>query len=132
MHARSHELNLSHFTSFIYPISTASSQALRPLRRTEDIFRLLAAQRRVRGREIRELRVARPVKSDAAIEAGGIDAEDAADVVAVAGDGEFAESVAPFVEEAADGFADFVFAVFRVVAGARDGVDGPGRGAVLE
>lgn len=68
-----------------------------------------------------------PPLAKAPIPARGIDAEDAADVVAVAGDGELAEGVPPLVEEAAYRLADFILAVLRVVTCTGDGVDGPSR-----
>jgi hypothetical protein len=64
--------------------------------------------------------------------AARIDAEDAADVVAVTGHGELAEGVAPLVEKAADGFADLVFTVLGVVARASDGIDRARRGAMFQ
>ena len=112
--------------------SPASRRALRPLGRVRNLFSLHDSNLAILLAIICGLFALFGPLSNVLIVAAWVDAEDATDVVAVAWDREFAERVAPLVEEAADGFPDFVFAVLGVVTRAGDGVDGAGGVAVFE
>jgi len=61
-----------------------------------------------------------------------IHAEDATNVITVAGYTELAEGEPPFVQELTNRLADFVLAVLGMMPSAADGVDGSARGAVVK
>jgi hypothetical protein len=112
--------------------SPASRRALRPLGRVQNLFSLHDSYLAILLAIIYRLFALLGPISNALIVAAWVDAEDATDVVAVAWDRKLAERVAPLVEEAPDGFPNFVFAVLGVVTRAGDGVNGAGGVAVLK
>jgi hypothetical protein len=104
-------------------LSDTSSDPLRSLRRIQNLISFHDPDFRVFFCALGfVLSLLRPL-CNALVVAARVDPQYTAYIVAVARDREFAEGVAPFVEEAAYGLADFVFAVLRVVASAGDGVD---------
>lgn len=60
-----------------------------------------------------------------------IDTEDTTNVVAVTRNRELTECVPPLAEKPANGLANLVLTILRVMTGSCDGVHGPRRGAVL-
>jgi hypothetical protein len=101
-----------------------SGYPLRSLRRIQNLISFHDPDFRIFFRAIDfVLRLLRPL-CNALVVAARIDAQYTTYIVAIARHGELAESVSPFVQEAAYGLADFVFAVLGVVASAGDSVDG--------